>query len=390
MGGLRSDARDALYTFGREHVRPSLLRRDEEGRFDRELWQHLADQGLFSSALRGEAGVLEAAQALAGLAHGGLDAPLALAAAAHWIGACLLRRFGDPDQQARYLGRIATGEWIAAVCNSEPEAGTRLRGMRSSVSLRTPGGSDELTLNKQGASNLGAADVAIFSAWKQDPERPAPGLEVFVLPTVSPLVQRSHAAELAGFRTGLTGALTSPGAVPIRAAEAQLGPDGSGPQILRLCFHLERLLIGALLQGLTDGLVDACSQHLREREARDAGFTQHQYVQEKLTLVYTLARRIEGLWRLVEDTLRAEAEPDAAARLERASPLLGALKLTAVEDSLLAATTAYELLGYAGYQRGSVVQKAHRDLLAFKMLGGTKELMKISVFRDLLQPSKRS
>ena len=59
------------------------------------------------------------------------------------------------------------------------------------------------------------------------------------------------------------------------------------------------------------------------------------------------------------------------------------LKLTAVEDGLTAATTAYELLGYAGYQRACFVQKAHRDLLAFKLLGGSRELMKISMFRDL-------
>lgn len=410
MASLRSAAREALYAFGQAHVRPSLLARDEEARFDRGLWLRLAGTGFFGLArdpaydpAHGKGPqVLEAAQALAGLGHGGLDAPLGLSAAAQWIGTCLLQAFGSPEQRTRYVEEAAAGGSILAVCNAEPEAGTRLRGMRSSL-VAAESGEQRLTLHKSGASNLSAADVAIVSAWKHAPGAATePRLEVFVLPATPPLVQESHVTELAGFRTGLTGSLRTPDAdgagagLPVCSAEAQLGPDGSGPRILRLCFHLERLLIGALLLGLVDGLVDACAQHLGEREGRDSTFTQHQYVQEKLVLLYSLARRVEGLWQLAEQSIRqalatSQAAPTGPtdsstpleAALEAASPLLGVLKLTAVEDSLLAATTAYELLGYSGYQRASVAQKAHRDLLAFKMLGGTKELMKISVFRDL-------
>lgn len=210
-------------------------------------------------------------------------------------------------------------------------------------------------------------------------------------PRPPPLLQESHVTQLAGFRTGLTGAISSAGTLAIDVRAAQLGAARCGPRVLRLCFHIERLLIGALLVGCVDGLTELCALHLQEREARDPQFLQNQYVQEKLTLLYSLGRRVEGLWRLVEDRLAApadpELDPDPLQRMERglesASALLGVLKPTAVEDALLAATTAYELLGYAGYQRASVIQKAHRDLLAFKMLGGSKEQMKISLFRDL-------
>jgi alkylation response protein AidB-like acyl-CoA dehydrogenase len=383
-GGPLSAARDVFHSLGREHVRPSLLERDESARFDRELFLRLAGHGLFESALRGDIG--EAARALAGLSHGGLDVPLGLSAAAHWIGVCLLHRFGSAEQRARYLERAVRGEWIIAVCNSEPEAGTRLRAMRSRV-VPEPGGGHSLTLHKSGASNLGGAELALFSAWMHGAGE-EPELAVFVMPATPPLVQASHVTQLAGFRTGLTGALSSAGALGIELDLAQLGAERSGPRILRLCFHAERLLIGALLQGCIDGLFEHCGLHLHEREARDPQFVQNQYVQEKLTLLYALARRVEGLWRLVEDRLPPADEPSGPCTrleegLEAASPQLGVLKLTAVDDALLAATTAYELLGYPGYQRASVVQKAHRDLLAFKMLGGSKELMKISLFRDL-------
>lgn len=387
MGGPHCADRRALYELAREHVRPSLIERDEAARFDRALWLRLAEHGLFQSAQRGE--IAAAAQALAGLVHGGLDVPLGLSAAAHWIGVCTLATFGSAEQQARYLPRCKSGEWIIAVCNSEPEAGTRLRSMRSAVAP-DPHGGHSLTLHKSGASNLGGAELAIFSAWKHSIDE-EPELAVFVLPATPPLLQESHVTQLAGFRTGLTGAISSAGTLAIDVRAAQLGAARCGPRVLRLCFHIERLLIGALLVGCVDGLTELCALHLQEREARDPQFLQNQYVQEKLTLLYSLGRRVEGLWRLVEDRLAApadpELDPDPLQRMERglesASALLGVLKPTAVEDALLAATTAYELLGYAGYQRASVIQKAHRDLLAFKMLGGSKEQMKISLFRDL-------
>lgn len=383
MPVLHHPERAAIQAFGREHVRPSAIERDEAALFDRRLWQKLAEQRVFRSVLDGD--VVSAALALAGLAHGSLDVPFGLTAAAQWIGGRVLEEFGSPAQRSRYLDRLLSGEWIVAVCNSEHQAGTQLKLMKSRVSNEGDGGC-LVSLHKSGASNLSDADVALVSAWKQGREAQSePTIEVFVLEARAPLIQESHVQQLAGFRTGLTGALRCAEPLPLRFEETQLGADGSGSRILRLCFHLERLLIGALLVGCLDGILDECVAHLREREAHNPQFSQHQYVQEKLTLLFSLARRTEGLLSLITQELergREESRP-LPVMLEGVSDLLGVLKLTAVEDSLTAAETAYELQGYSGYQRQNLVQKAHRDLLAFKMLGGTKEQIKVALFRDL-------
>jgi|JI6StandDraft_1071083.scaffolds.fasta_scaffold36286_2 alkylation response protein AidB-like acyl-CoA dehydrogenase len=391
--------RAVLHAFGLQWVRPTLQQRDEAAVFEPALWLRLAATGLFASARRGSA--VEAAQALAGLAEGGLDLPLALSAAAQWIGVFLLHAFGNTAQKARYLDAAISGECILAVCNSEQETGTKLRAMRSSV-IPTSDGGHLLSLSKSAASNLPLATAALCSAWKYGDDSaatlertpndlPKMSLEVFLVPVLPPLQVDSHVGQLAGFRTGLTGALSLPAAMPLMLEDSQLGPDHSGVRILRSCFHLERLLIGALISGGMDGIFHDCVQHLRQREAREPQFVQNQYVQEKLTLLYTLSQRVAGIWRLIEDAmLQGNEAADPAAKLEHVSALLGVLKLTAVEDSLLAAETAYELHGYAGYHRASLSQKLHRDLLAFKMLGGSKELMKISLFRDLRASWERS
>lgn len=365
MSALRGAERDALYCFARTHVRPGALGRDEAARFDRALWVRLAETGVFRSAVAGD--VAAAARRFAGLAHGGLDVPLGLSAVAQWIGVHLLARFGG-GRRAEDLERLMDGCWIVAVCNAEPHAGTELRGLRSRVEPDGAGG-HVATIHKSSASNLSDADLAIVSLWEPRSED-EPVLSVIVVSARAPLVQTSHVERLAGFRTGLTGALDSPTPLALRLDEVRLGDDGA--RVLRRCFDLERVLIGALLQGCIDGLLDECSEFLRTREAEDPQVVRHQYVQDKLATIFTLARRVEGIVGLA-----------AGSELEMSGDLLSAAKLTAVEDSLLAATTAYELLGYAGYLRASFVQKALRDLLAFKLLGGTRELMKITLFREL-------
>lgn len=368
MSALRGDERDALHRFASTHVRPTALARDEAAAFDRALWRELAATGLFATAVDGD--LAAAARAFAGLAHGGLDVPLGLSAVAQWIGVHLLARFGDAPQRAHHLDRLISGAWIVAVCNAEPQAGTDLRGMRSRIDP-DGAGAHLATIHKSSASNLGDADVALVSAWHHHRADAPPALAVFVLPAGPPLVQTSHVDRLAGFRTGLTGALHSPAPFFIDLDAARLGLDG--PRVLRRCFDRERLLIGALLHGCVDALLDECLEHLHAREVDDPQFGRNQYVQDKLAGVFTLARRTEAMVAL------ALTAPDP----DDLGDLLSAVKLTAVDDALQAAAIAYELHGYAGYLRASFIQKLHRDLLAFKMLGGSRELMKITLYRDL-------
>ncbi|HEY8378162.1 MAG TPA: acyl-CoA dehydrogenase family protein [Nannocystis sp.] len=367
MLALRGAERDALYSFACAQIRPTTLARDEAAAFDRALWRRLADTGVFASALAGDHHA--AARAFAGLAHGGLDLPLGLSAVAQWIGIHLLARFGSPAQRAQHLDPLVSGAGIVAVCNAETGAGTDLRRMRSRVEPDGAGGHRAI-IHKSSASNLSDADLALVSAWHHRDDGP-PVLAVFVLPARAPFVQTSHVEQLAGFRTGLTGALDAPDPLPIRLPDALLGDDG--PRVLRSCFDLERLLIGALIHGSIDGLFDLADEHLHARARDDPAFCSHQYVQDKLATIYTLARRTEAMVALA----LATPELDGA--------LLSAVKLGAVDDALLAVTTAQELFGYTGYLRATFVQKLLRDLLAFKMLGGTRELMKIALFRELKQ-----
>src|SRR3954447_25455184 len=51
----------------------------------------------------------------------------------HFIGSYLLMKFGTPEQQARYLPRMATGEIRAAFSMSEPELGSDVAAIKTSA-----------------------------------------------------------------------------------------------------------------------------------------------------------------------------------------------------------------------------------------------------------------
>ena len=106
-------------------VRPTAAERDRDRRWDQGIFAELsgARSGpglagpLVPRALGG--GGLSATRTCAlleGLGDGGRDPGLALAVGVHAVLATvLLRAFGNPRQQRRYLPRMASGEWVGAV-----------------------------------------------------------------------------------------------------------------------------------------------------------------------------------------------------------------------------------------------------------------------------------
>ena len=56
----------------------------------------------------------------------------------HFIGSYLLMKFGTPEQQARLLPKMATGEIRAAFWMSEPELGSDVAAIKASAARRPP------------------------------------------------------------------------------------------------------------------------------------------------------------------------------------------------------------------------------------------------------------
>src|SRR5207249_1711969 len=51
----------------------------------------------------------------------------------------LLNRWGDPNQKARYLPRLVSGEWTGTMCLTEPDAGSDVGAVRTAAAQNESG-----------------------------------------------------------------------------------------------------------------------------------------------------------------------------------------------------------------------------------------------------------
>ena len=160
---------------------------DREGAQPAEFIQTLRELGLFSLIIPEEHGGLalsNAAYARVLAQTSSYDSSVSLTIGAHSsIGMRGLLLFGTPEQKARYLPRLATGELIAAFCLTEPGAGSDAASIRTSAK-RNEDHSWTLNGEKIWITNGGIADLFTVFARTDGPEGK---ITAFVVETAWPV-----------------------------------------------------------------------------------------------------------------------------------------------------------------------------------------------------------
>jgi acyl-CoA dehydrogenase len=157
--------RDAVRSFVAREVLPGQAQWQADRHAGRAVWRKAGELGLLLPDMPEEYGggggtaahaaVLPEELALAGDAC--LGGVLVQGAVARY-----LLHYGTPSQKERYLTRLASGEWIAAIAVTEPEAGSDIRGI-ATVARRHPDGY-QLTGTKRYVSNGHLADLVLVAA----------------------------------------------------------------------------------------------------------------------------------------------------------------------------------------------------------------------------------
>src|ERR1700683_886296 len=143
-------------------------RREDFKRWDRDaaqpaaFIQGLRDLGLFGLIIpeaEGGLGVSNAGYARVLSQTSSHDSSVSLTIGAHSsIGMKGILLFGTPEQRARYLPKLATGEMIAAFCLTESGAGSDAASIRTQA-VKNPNGSWSLNGEKIWITNGGIADL---------------------------------------------------------------------------------------------------------------------------------------------------------------------------------------------------------------------------------------
>jgi alkylation response protein AidB-like acyl-CoA dehydrogenase len=370
--------RRSVFDWAREVVAPGAGDRDKAGRWDPAVWASLGKQdlaGLPVPAEHGGAGgsVVDTCLANEAIGEGGHDGGLNLSLGAHWvIGTVPIWLHGTPEQQAHYLPRLCSGEWIGAWASTEPEAGSDAGALRTTA-VRD---GDEWVINgtKMFITNGPIADLCTVLAVTDPAAGPGRGVSAFLVETTNPGYAVGRELDKMGCRSSPTAEIVL---TDCRVPEdAMLGPEGEALwRIAFECFDWERTVMIAGSVGGMQATLDGAIAYAKERRQFGKPIASFQAIAHKLAeMKINLEVCRTAVYRAA--FLKQSGEPHTV-EASIAKTLVGDLSVQNALDAI-------QIHGGYGYMRDFAAERSLRDAKLTSIGGGTTEIQKMIISRALL------
>jgi glutaryl-CoA dehydrogenase len=199
--------------------------------------------------------------------------------------------YGSEEQRAKYLPKLASGEWIGCFGLTEPDAGSDPAGMRTRA--EKVAGGYRLTGSKTWISNAPIADVFVVWARSDAHEGKIRG---FVLRKGLPGLSAPKIPGKLSLRASITGEIVMDGVV---VGEDALLPNASGIRGPLGCLDRARYGIAWGVMGAAESCFHAARQYTLDRRQFGKPLAQMQLVQKKLADMQTeIALGLQGALRV--------------------------------------------------------------------------------------------
>lgn len=286
----------------------------------------------------------------------------------------VLVRFGTEEQKRSFLPGLASGERRGGICLSEPNAGTDLQNI-STVAARQADGY-RVNGSKMWITNARYGNTFLLLA-KTNPQAQPPyaGMSAFVIEKGAPGLNVSRDIDKLGYKSVETCELHFVD-FPVPAASLIGGAEGHGFKHVMTGLEAERLNVAARGLGLARAAFEEAILYAQRRTTFGKPIAQHQTIQIKLA---DMATKIEASRLLIYS---AAEKKD---RGERCDLEAGMAKLFATETAAEVSLEAMRILGGNGYSKDFPVERYYRDAPLLVIGGGTNELQRLIIARNLLQ-----
>lgn len=273
-----------------------------------------------------------------------------------------------PEQQRRWLPGVVTGETVLGIAMTEPGTGSDLAGIRTTA-VRD---GDHYVVNgaKTFISNGQTGDLFVIAV-RTSPDRHQ-GLSLLVVDADTPGFRRGRNLEKIGLHAQDTSELTfTDMRVPV---ENLLEGEGKGFSQLMRNLPQERLALGVGAVAAAEGVLTQTLDYVKQRKAFGApvgSFQNSQFVLAELATEIDIARTY------LDDCLAEHLVGSlTAARAAR-------LKWWTTDLQVRTADRCLQLHGGYGYMREYSVARAFVDARIQTIYGGTNEIMKTIIAKDL-------
>jgi alkylation response protein AidB-like acyl-CoA dehydrogenase len=365
--------RESVRKFLETHAVPFHAQWEKDGQIDREFWYKAGEMGFLAPSMPEEYGgmgldfryntVLDEELIKLGLTgpgfglHNNITVPY-------------LINFGSEAQKQKYLPKCLSGETIVSIAMTEPGTGSDLQGVKTTAVLD----GDEYVINgsKTFITNGQLADLVIVVC-KTDPNAGAKGISLLLVETGTPGFEKGTNLEKIGLKAQDTSELFFQDVrVP---KENLLGEEGMGFVYLMQELPQERLYIATAGTADMESILQQTVDYVKERKAFGqpiANFQNTQFKLAQLDAEITAMRVFVD--RCVELLVQGKLD---AVTASKAKMLASDLQCKVIDECL-------QLHGGYGYMWEYPVARAYADARINRILGGTNEVMKIIISRELL------
>ncbi|QGT98654.1 Acyl-CoA dehydrogenase, short-chain specific [Candidatus Syntrophocurvum alkaliphilum] len=368
--------RKTFRDFAEGEIEPSAAERDEEERFDMDLFRKMADLGMCGLPWGEEYGgvgsdfltyvlAVEELSRVCGSMGVTLSAHVSLASWPIW-------KFGTEEQKQKYLVPLAEGTKMGAFAITEPTAGSDAGGTKTTAVLD----GDEYVLNgtKVFITNAYYAETYVVIARTGPKDLGHKSISAFIVEKDTPGFSFGKKEDKLGIRSSATYELVFENCrIP---KENLLGKEGDGFKIGMMILDGGRNGIAAQAVGIAQGAYEFALNYSKDRVQFGKPISKQQAIQFKLA---DMATQIEAARLLTYQAAWLESQGLPYGKQSAMA------KLYAGDAAMAVTTEAVQVLGGYGYSREYPVERMMRDAKITQIYEGTNEIQRVVIASNILK-----